>query len=124
MSDVLHTAVRVTDLDAISAFYEDTLGLEKTKEFEAGGYLNYFVAGGSAAEIQFQYDEEDTEPVEPSGIGHLAVGVDDLDAAVAACVDEHDSEVVNEAQTFEDLGLRAAFVTDPEGYTVELIEDL
>jgi len=124
MSDVLHTAVRVTDLDAMCGFYEGTLGLDDARQFEANGATNYFVSGDGDAEIQFKYDPEETEPVEPAGIEHLAVEVADVDGMVDACVEEWDSEIEREAETFEELGLRAAFVTDPEGYVVELIEAL
>jgi lactoylglutathione lyase len=124
MADVLHTAIRVTDLDAMSGFYEDALGLTDTRQFEMNGTTNYFVSGEGHAEIQFQYDPEDDEPVEPSGIGHLAVGVEDLDATVEECVEEWDSEIETGPLTLEDMGVYVAFVTDPHGYVVELIEDL
>lgn len=127
MSDVLHTAITVSDLDAMRGFYEDTLGLAHSRDFEVDGTLNYFV-GGEDAEIQFVHKpDSDPDPdSERSGAGldHLAVAVEDVDATVAAAREEWDSEVETEPTDMKDLGVRIAFVTDPEGYVVELIADL
>lgn len=127
MSDVLHTAITVSDLDAMRAFYEDTLGLPHSRDFEVDGTLNYFV-GDEDAEIQFVH-KPDADPDPDSdrsgeGLDHLAVAVEDVDATVAAAREEWDSEVETEPTDMEDLGVRIAFVTDPEGYVVELIADL
>ncbi|MGQ4556297.1 VOC family protein [Halobellus sp. GM3] len=116
--DVLHTAIDVSDIETTSAFYEGLLGLEKAREFEVDGQFNYVVGGEGPAEIQFC---EVDSAVDPSGINHIAIGVDDLDAVVAAAVDEWESTIEMEPTLVED-GLRIAFVTDPEGYTLELME--
>lgn len=119
--DVLHTAIEVEDLPAMIDFYEDVLGLERTREFETETVHNYYVAGEGPAEIQFRVVDE---PPDPSGIHHLAIATDDVDAVVDRAVEDWDSEVVMEPRTLERVHLRVAFITDPEGYTVELIEEV
>ena len=119
--DVLHTAIEVVDLETTCGFYEDFLGLEHTRDFELDGVYNYYVSGSGPAEIQFRVVEEKPDP---AGIDHLAVAVDDVDAVVEEAQREWESDVETEPTTLEDLGVRIAFITDPEGYTVELIEEL
>lgn len=121
--DVLHTAVWVDDIDTQLDFYCDGLRLEKTREFDLDGVTNTYVAGESDAEIQFKHDGTERES-EPAGIDHLAVGVADMDGTIETVVERHGSEIVDEPRTLEEKGLRIAFVTDPEGYVVELIEDI
>lgn len=117
--DVLHPALDVADLDTTVAFYEDLLGLHRTREAELDGRQHYFLGGAGPAELQLV---EADEPVEPAGINHLAVAAEDVDAVVEEAVDEWGSTVEMEPQTFNDA--RLAFITDPEGYSVELIEEL
>ncbi|WP_226007057.1 VOC family protein [Natrinema salinisoli] len=121
--DVLHTAVWVDDIEAQLSFYCDGLGLERTREFDLDGVTNTYIGGESDAEIQFKHDDTERNP-EPAGIDHLAVGVDDVDGTVDELVDRYDGEIVDEPRTLEDKGVRIAFVADPEGYVVELIETL
>ncbi|GGN09208.1 VOC family protein [Halarchaeum nitratireducens] len=116
--DVLHVAVDVTDIETASGFYEDALGLRFTRAFTVEGTHNYCVGGEGPAEIQFR---EVDDPVVPAGINHLSVGVDDLDATVETAVSGWDATLEREPFDIDDE-TRAAFVTDPEGYTVELIE--
>lgn len=118
--DVLHVAVDVTDVEAMGDFYEDVLGLHFTREFEVDGQYNYCVGGESPAELQFcEVEEKGT----PAGINHISVGVEDVDAVVDEAVSNWDSTVESEPMTVGDEA-RIAFITDPEGYQVELIEQL
>ncbi len=121
--DVLHTAIWVDDIDAQLAFYCDGLGLEQTREFDLDGVTNTYVAGESDAEIQFKHDDTERNP-EPAGIDHLAVEVTDMAETIETVVERYESEVVDEPRTIEEKGIQIAFVTDPEGYIVELIETL
>lgn len=121
--DVLHTALWVDDIEAQLAFYCDGLGLERTRAFDLDGVTNTYVQGDGDAEIQFKHDDTDRNP-EPDGMDHLAVGVDDVDGTVTDLVEHYGGDVVDEPRTLDDKGLRIAFVADPEGYVVELIEPL
>lgn len=117
--DVLHAAIDVTDLEQTTGFYEGLLGLRNTRDAEVDGVYNYWVGGEGPAELQFRVvDDKDA----PAGIHHVAVATDDLDDVVDRAVSEWDSSVEMEPTAIDD-STRVAFVTDPEGYTVELVED-
>lgn len=125
--DVLHTAIWVDDLDAQLGFYETVLNLPKTREFVGDdGARNTYVGGESGVELQFKSFDEGTAHTasEPAGIDHIAVAVEDVDATVVAAREDWDSRVQRGPETLEEKGLRIAFVTDPSGYVVELIESL
>ena len=121
--DVLHTALWVSELDATREFYEGTLGLSFSRDLDGDdGVYNYFVAGESDTEIQFKpVGDRDDDAVDPGGIDHVAVAVESVDDVL----DELDDDRVTDGPTeLDELDVRIAFVTDPDGYGVELIEDL
>lgn len=121
--EVAHTAIWVSDLEASVAFYEGVLGLEHVWDFTGDdGVVNYYVGRNGGARIQFKYDENREELVEPSGIDHVALVVDDTDAAFEHVIAESDAEVVTAPTIIERVGRRIAFVTDPDGYVVEFVE--
>jgi lactoylglutathione lyase len=121
--DVLHTALWVGDLDATTSFYVDVLGLAVSREFVGDdGVRNYFLAGESETELQFKPladHPEGRSAVDPAGIDHVAVAVDSVDDVVEEIGADR---VTGGPTTMEDAGVRIAFVTDPDGYGVELIE--
>ena len=123
--DIQHTALHVSDLDATRAFYEDGLGLEHSFDFAIDGVEHRYVTGEDLdAEIQFVHDPGADGEIDPSGIAHLAVLVDDADATFERVVDRTDCPVVREPTTIEPANARAAFVEDPDGYEVELFSRL
>lgn len=120
--DVVHTAIWVSDLDEALTFYCDGIGLRETRRREGeDGVTNCFVGGESETELQFKYDRTERD-VDPSGIDHVAISVDNIDEIVEKLVDRFDVEVTRGPITIDDLDLRVAFLTDPEGYGVELVE--
>lgn len=121
---VIHTAVWVSDIEATTAFYEDVVGLAHQWDFTHEGVLNYYVGTADGGEIQFKYDADATDAVEPAGIDHLALGVDDVDATFERVVAESGCPVVLEPTDIEAAGRRAAFVRDPDGYVVEFVQRL
>lgn len=117
-----HTAVWVSDLEATTDFYEDVIGLDHRWDFTGDdGVVNYYVGADRGSEIQFKYDPDGDGAVEPAGVDHLAMAVEDADAAFERVVAESGCEVVLEPTTFEAAGRRGAFVEDPDGYVVELV---
>lgn len=122
--DVIHTAIQVSDLDATLDFYTGALGLELAHEFEMDGVRNVYVGGEGEAEIQFKHDPAATVPVEPAGIDHLAVSVADVDAEFERIRAETDCPVHVEPTDVPPADARVAFVEDPEGYVLELVEFL
>ena len=122
--DVIHTAIWVSDLDATREYYIDALGLEHTWDFERDGVTNFYVGGSSETEIQFKYDPGRTEPIEPKGIDHLAVAVDDTDAMLEHMVEETGCEILGGPMEVAAANAYVAFIEDPDGYGVELVESL
>ncbi|ELY61892.1 VOC family protein [Natronolimnohabitans innermongolicus] len=123
--DVQHTAIRVSDLEATREFYEEGLGLEYSQDFQTeSGVHNYYVTGDDLdTELQFVSDP-DADDVDPAGIVHLAIRVDDVDETFDALVEAVDPSVAGEPTTIEPANARAAFVEDPDGYEVELFSPL
>lgn len=121
--DVIHSAIWVSDIEETLAFYVDALGLEKTREFEGGdGARNVFVAGSTGTEIQFKYDPN-RRSLEPSGFDHVAVAVDDTDAELDRLVEKTGCTVRRGPLTSDGANARVAFIEDPDGYGVELVEE-
>lgn len=122
--DVLHTAIWVSDIEETLEFYVDTLGLEKTNEFVSGdGATNVYVAGDDDVELQFKY-KPDREVPEPAGIDHIALTVDDTDAMVERLVEETACTLERGPLTSEGANARVAFLEGPDGYGLELVEEL
>lgn len=119
--DVEHTALWVSDLETTTDFYENVIGLDYDRQFTLDGVVNYYVGSDAGADLQFKYDPEGDVDVSPSGIDHVALGVEDTDAEFERIVDAVDPPVVQEPTTVEVAGARVAFIEDPDGYVVELV---
>ncbi len=121
--EILHTCLNVADADRAADWYVEQLGFERSWEFTTadGDTRNVYVSDDAGVEFQLS----DTDGEEPSSDGdrydHVAVGVDDVDAAFEA-IDHHG--VVKEPGDQPEAGARTAFVKDPDGHAVELIEPL
>ncbi|WP_459194501.1 VOC family protein [Halosimplex sp. J119] len=120
-----HTAIQVEDVEASVAFYEDLFGYEVLREFETDdGTRNVFVGDPAdedtddPAALQFV---EAGGPVETGEFEHVAITVADVDAAL----DQLDDDRIDDGPiTMEEYDSRVAFVTGPEGWGIELVEDL
>jgi lactoylglutathione lyase len=121
--DLIHANLRVTDVERSIEFYTEQLGFEHTWGFEADGTVHRYVAADNGVELQLSAPVEGTgEEVEHGeGFQHVAVGVDDVDA-VFGSIDHHG--VVEAPGDQPAAGARTAFVRDPDGYVVELVEPL
>ena len=113
---LLHAAIEVSDMDATTAFYSDYFGFEPVAELDAGGVTNVFYGTDGEMEVQFIPAEGE---VEPSGLNHLAVDVDDVDALVEELGEDR---VERGPFPVDEFGLYVAFVTDPDGYVGEIIQ--
>ena len=118
--------VRITDPAKSRSFYE-ALGFRFSREMDIvrDGQLeatNYFysIAGQeNVLELTFNHDGRSYEM--GTGYGHIAVGVDDLDATLAA-LEEQGIEPEREPYRVREGGSRICFIRDPDSYRVELIE--
>ena len=124
----LHTMLRVRDLDASIAFYTKLLGMTELRRREVpdGKYTLAFVGyadnAHGQAEVELTYNWEQDKPYDVgNGFGHLAVGVPDVAAACEA-VRSGNGRVTREAGPVKFGTTVIAFVEDPDGYKIELIE--
>lgn len=119
-----HTALHVSDVEHSTEFYRDLADYEVVREFEADdGTRNHFVGdpdGDERDDAALQLSPVDG-PVEPGDFNHVALEVEDVDATVA---DLDDALVDQGPETIPEFGLRVTFVEDPDGYGIELIEEL
>ena len=123
-STFLHTMLRVRDLDRSVAFYTGPLGMKeiRRREVPAGKYTLAFVGYGDGAEIELTYNWDQETPYEVgSGFGHLAVGMPDI-AAVCDRVRAAGARVTREPGPVKHGTTVIAFVEDPDGYKIELIQ--
>lgn len=123
---ILHTMLRVGDLQRSIDFYTKVLGmklLRKTENTEYK-YTLAFVGYGSNpdhAELELTYNHGVEKYEMGSAYGHIAISVDDAYRACAE-VKAAGGNVTREAGPVKGGDTVIAFVTDPDGYKVELIE--
>ena len=125
-SRYLHTMLRVTDPDASRAFYE-ALGMEfrrespivRNGELEATLYFLGFPGQDEELELTFNHDGSTYDL--GTAYGHVAIGVDDLDATLASLA-EQGIEPEKPPYQVRDGGSWLCFVRDPDGYRLEIIE--
>lgn len=118
----LHTKLRVADLDRAIAFYETSFGyaLRKRKAGPHNSEIAFLALPGEASELQLaHYPEQGTFEVPPF-LMHLAFRVTDLDALLASAL-AAGAHLVSGPYVLES-GSRVAFVQDPDGHELELIQ--
>ncbi|MDE2394104.1 MAG: lactoylglutathione lyase [Burkholderiales bacterium] len=127
---LLHTMIRVGNLPRSIAFYTQVLGMKhlRTTERPDQKYDLAFVGYGSNpehAEIELTYNYGVESYEQGSAFGHLAIGVADVAATCAALRDKAAAlggAVTREPGPVKGGSTVIAFVTDPDGYKIELIE--
>ncbi|EME50412.1 hypothetical protein DOTSEDRAFT_69066 [Dothistroma septosporum NZE10] len=143
-----HTMIRVKDKDISIKFYEDVMGmnLKRTSESKEAGFNLYFLGYGpkpssddsangvnptadreGLLELTWNYGTEKEEGKiyhdgnsEPQGFGHICVSVDDLDAA---CKRFEEKNVQWKKRLTDGRMKNVAFVLDPDGYWIEVIQN-
>jgi lactoylglutathione lyase len=123
---LLHTMIRVNDLEESLRFYCAHLGMKllRKQDFPGGRFTLAFVGYGdeaahSVVELTYNWDTHQYDI--GNGFGHLAIGVPDI---YAAC-DELRAKgvkVVREPGPMKHGGTEIAFIEDPNGYRIELIQ--
>ena len=126
---MLHTMIRVRDLDKSIDFYTRLLGMSLLRKSDSPGgrYSLAFVGYGdeaSQAVIELTYNWDQAEPYTlGSGFGHLAIGVADIygvcEKLAAAGV-----KIPRPAGPVKHGTTVIAFIEDPDGYKIELIDRL
>ena len=122
MANLIHTCYRITDIDRSVAFYEK-LGFEEVGRFPIRDEaINVFMGlPGDGARLELTYNHGVSEYDLGTGYNHIAISADDLDATLARLA-EHGIEPEKPPYSVREGGSRIAFVRDPDGYRVELIE--
>jgi len=123
---MLHTMLRVGDLDRSIAFYTEILGMKllRRKDYPGGKFTLAFVGYGdetnhTVIELTHNWDTDNYDL--GNGFGHIALAVEDAAAACAA-IRLQGGNVVREAGPMNHGSTVIAFVEDPDGYKIELIE--
>jgi lactoylglutathione lyase len=123
----LHTMIRVRDLEKSLKFYTDLLGMKvlRQRDYPSGKFTLAFVGYGDEAEntvIELTHNWEQAEPYNlGTAFGHLAIGVPDVyktcDRLAAAGV-----KIPRPAGPMAHGGSVIAFIEDPDGYRIELVQ--
>ena len=120
--------VRITDPEKSRAFYE-ALGFRFSRdmdivrlgELEATNY--FFSIGDQENVLELTYNHDGRTYEMGTAYGHVAIGVDDLDATLAG-LKEQGIEPEREPYRVREGGSRICFVRDPDDYRIELIDRL
>ncbi|MEK6772114.1 MAG: lactoylglutathione lyase [Pseudomonadota bacterium] len=123
---VLHTMIRVGDLERSIRFYTDVLGMKllRQKEYPDGKFTLAFVGYGPETEhavIELTHNWGTDRYDLGNGFGHIALEVDD---AYTACeqIKARGGRVTREAGPMKHGSTVIAFIEDPDGYKIELIQ--
>ena len=123
---ILHTMLRVGDLDRSLAFYTEVLGMRllRRQDYPEGRFTLAFVgygdeADGAVLELTHNWDTAAYEL--GNAFGHVAIAVPDACAACDA-IRARGGKVVREAGPMKHGTTVIAFVEDPDGYKIELIQ--
>ncbi len=123
---ILHTMIRVGNLDRSLAFYTEILGMRllRRQDYPEGRFTLAFVgysqeSEGAVIELTHNWDTSSYEL--GNGFGHIALAVEDAYAA-CALIKEKGGKVTRDAGPMKHGTTVIAFVEDPDGYKIELIQ--
>ncbi len=123
---LLHTMLRVGDLDRAVNFYTGVLGMQllRRKDYPGGRFTLAFVgycdeADGAVLELTHNWDTSSYDI--GNAYGHIAIGVDDI-YGVCERIREQGGKIVREPGPMKHGTTLLAFIEDPDSYKIELIE--
>jgi len=124
---ILHTMLRVGDLDASIAFYTDVLGMKllRKRDNEQYRYTLAFVGYGEESEgavLELTYNWDTSEYDLGEGYGHIAIGCTDIYQTCEA-IRQAGGTISREPGPVKGGTTVIAFVKDPDGYAIELIQE-
>ncbi len=124
---VLHTMIRVGDLDRSIEFYTKVMGMTllRTNENKKYEYTLAFLGYGDESEgavIELTYNWGKSDYEMGTAFGHIALGFDDIYTACEA-IREAGGNITREPGPVKGGTTHIAFVKDPDGYMIELIQN-
>lgn len=122
---LLHTMLRVTDLQKSISFYTDILGMQllRRKDYPQGKFTLAFLGYGdedSHTALELTHNWETHSYDMGNAYGHIAIEVDDVYLACDT-IKAKGGQVVREAGPMQHSSTILAFVRDPDGYLIELL---
>lgn len=123
----LHVMIRVLDLDASLRFYTEYLGMRllRRRDYPEGRFTLAFVGYGDESDhtvLELTYNWDQSLPYENgNAFGHLALGIDDI-YAICDTLRNYGVRVVREPGPMKHGSTVIAFIEDPDGYRIELIQ--
>jgi len=124
---LLHTMIRVKDLDRSLDFYTRLLGMKvlRKKDYPGGEFTLAFIGYGEESDstvIELTHNWGQEEPYElGNGFGHLAIGVPDI-YATCKQLENEGVRIPRPPGPMKHGNTVIAFIEDPDGYKIELIE--
>jgi lactoylglutathione lyase len=123
---MLHTMLRVGNLDASLKFYCEVLGMSllRRKDYPEGEFTLAFVGYGDEADhtvIELTHNWGTSSYDIGTGYGHIALGVEDI-YSTCAMIQARGGKVTRQPGPMKHGSTVIAFVEDPDGYKVELIQ--
>lgn len=122
---ILHTMLRVGNLDKSIAFYTEVLGMQliRRQDYDGGRFTLAFLGfGDGGAELELTHNWGTSSYELGTGYGHVALAVPDAYAACDAVIAKG-GKVSRPAGPMMHGTTVIAFVEDPDGYKIELIQD-
>jgi lactoylglutathione lyase len=123
---MLHTMLRVGDLQRSLAFYTGPLGMKllRKHDFPGGKFTLAFVGYGDESEtavLELTHNWDTARYEIGTGYGHVALGVDDI-YATCGRLRENGVKITREPGPMQHGTTVIAFIEDPDGYKIELIQ--
>ncbi len=122
---ILHTMIRVRDLEASVDFYTRIMGMTESRrqDYPGGKFTLCFVGYDDGPQIELTHNWERESDYEiGDGFGHVAIGSQDI-YALCEKIRESGGQVVREPGPMKHGTTHIAFVRDPDGYAIKLIQD-
>ena len=118
----LHAMIRVKDIEKSKEFYEKLLGLKPSHTINLeDSKLHYFSDGDIEIELTENFENPENGYENGSAFGHFAFECEDLDA-FGRKMHEMNYEYLWEPYFMKEVNTRIAFLKDPDGNEIELIE--